>query len=242
VKRLLMNVSVLVALGSFAAGAASQYKWVTPEGKTVYSDLPPPASEKLLKDVATVQPTPLAPAGAPRSAPTPELPYGLKVATNRSPVVLYTAPECPPCLAARRHLSARGVPFTEKVVEGSADFEAFKALGLSNNTFPAVTVGAEKSIGFEAVAYDRLLDAAGYPPSSRLPSGYARSAPEPLSPPQAQSPVGESNREQAAGGGGNGRPPARSAATADRPTIDRYRSDTAPAAAAGAADTPAVRF
>jgi glutaredoxin len=241
VKRLLINVSVLVALASFAAGAASQYKWVTPEGKTVYSDLPPPASEKLRKDASMVQQAPLAPASAPSSAPAPELPYGLKVATGRSPVVLYTAPECPPCLAARRHLSARGIPFTEKIVEGSADFEAFKALGLSNNTFPAVTVGAEKSIGFEAVAYDRLLDSAGYPSTSRLPSGYARSAPAPLSPPQAQSPAGDLGREQAAGGGANGRPPARNAA-ADRPTIDRYRSDTAPAAAAGTTDAPAVRF
>lgn len=183
-KRVLLNSLVLVALGTLAAPSAAQYKWRSPEGTIVYSDVPPPAGARLMNERSSEPASPAAPAAS--SAANPELPYELKAASGKFPVVLYTAPDCAPCSAARQHLSARGVPFSEKTISSTADFEAFKARGFSDNSFPALTVGREKTVGFESGAYDRLLNAAGYPRSSRLPTNYKQAAAEPMTPPQPQ--------------------------------------------------------
>lgn len=184
-KTLQVIAALLAAAAGLLAGpAAGQYKWHTAEGTTVYSDLPPPPGARLMKEPQVKMDGTAA--GTPDLAPAAELPYDLRVVNSKFPVLLYTAPDCAPCAAARQHLAGRGIPFTEKSISTSADFEAFKSRGFSENSFPALTVGREKAVGFEPGAYDRLLNAADYPRTSRLPPNYRQPAAEPLTPPQPQ--------------------------------------------------------
>lgn len=235
-KRSLVNGLVLVALGGIgvhAAPALAQYKWQSADGTTVYSDVPPPGgAQRMNERVSAVRST--------DAAPTVELPYELKTVSTRFPVVLFTAPECAPCQAARAHLGARGVPFSERTVSTSADFDAFKGQGFADNSFPAMTVGRDRTVGFEAGAWDRLLNAAGYPKSSRLPPNYKQAAAEPMTPPVAQRLTVNVRREGAADA--DGTPPSASAAPSQR-AIDQYRASLQAAQRANRTATePSVRF
>lgn len=155
--------------------ALAQYKWIGADGRVNYSDMPPPPDHRRLLR---------APGGA-ASAEAPaagdaRLPYALRAAAHRYPVVLYTAADCEPCEQGRSHLARRGVPFTEKHVQTKADIEAFNALGFAEAQFPSVSVGREKMVGFEASRWDQMLDAAGYPKSSMLPANVAARTVEPM--------------------------------------------------------------
>jgi glutaredoxin len=171
---LTLAVSVGVWTIAFSSSAIAQYKWQGADGKINYSDIPPPAEGKLLRGPNGVPPVEVA-EGSPN-----DLPYALKQAVNKYPVTLYAAPDCAPCKQARDALTKRGIPFAEKSIVNSNDVEYFKKLGFTEATIPSVMVGKEKSVGFEASAYDRLLDAAGYPRSSLLPKTYKGSAAEVL--------------------------------------------------------------
>ena len=162
--------------GLMLAGAANaQYKWVGPDGKINYSDLPPPpgTSAQSLGNVSKAD------AGATENA---GLPASLRMTASKYPVVLYTAADCPPCKEAQAHLTRRGIPFSERTVATPADSEIFRKVGFTENRFPALTVGREKQVGFEPETWNRLLDAAGYPKTSQLPPRWRPAAAEPLAP------------------------------------------------------------
>jgi glutaredoxin len=223
-----LMLAVAAAVVAIPAAADAQYKWQTPDGRTVYSDVPPPSGVKPMNT-----PNPVEAPSAEASVPQVELPYELKAVNSKFPVVLYSAPDCAPCTAARQHLASRGVPFSEKSISTTSDFDAFKARGFSDNSFPALTVGREKTVGFEAGAYDRLLTAAGYPRSSKLPHGYQQAAAEPMTPPQAQKLTVNVQREAAQGPAA----PAR-----QQSSIELYRQQMQAGAAARPGDKPSMRF
>lgn len=235
-KQTLANVLILVASGWITAPAAAQYKWLASDGTTVYSDVPPPQGARSMRDRA-VEPSGSAPSATVGvdSAPAAELPYELKALNGKFPVLLYTAPECVPCTAARAHLGGRGIPFTEQSVATSADFEAFKARGFSENGFPAMSVGREKTVGFEAGAYDRLLNAAGYPRTSKLPPNYRQAAAEPMTSPQAQKLSVSVQRETPPGA-----TPA--AAAGEESPLELYRRQMQAGAARAGDGGPSMRF
>ena len=162
----LAGVALAAALAVPAAHA--QYKWIGANGRVNYGDRPPPVDNRRLVR---------APAGA-HSSETPaagdhRLPYALRSATVKYPVVLYTAPDCEPCELGREHLSQRGVPYTEKHVKSAADVRAFNALQFgASPQFPVLTVGTDRMVGFEATRWNGMLDAAAYPRSSMLPPNY----------------------------------------------------------------------
>jgi glutaredoxin len=151
---------ITAVVSTHAAPLAAQYKWVGPGGTVTYSDLPPPAGQS----------------GARLGEPPPRgedpMPAALRQAATRYPVVLYTTADCAPCQQARAMLSKRGVPFAERTVATAQDAEAFRRAGFADNSLPAVSVGRERSVGFEQSAWERLLDAAGYPKTSMLPVAY----------------------------------------------------------------------
>jgi len=186
---------VAALVGALATPAAlAQYKWVGASGTVTYSDLPPPPG---------VQATTLARKGSTAAAGeaplTPEggLAGAVRTAATKYPVVLYTTRDCAPCQQARAHLQQRGVPFAERTIESQQDAQAFKQLGFTEPSVPAIAVGRERMTGFEPEQWRRLLDAAQYPASSKLPAGYraapaqrlasnaVRSAPQDLSGAQA---------------------------------------------------------
>ncbi|MGH8673689.1 MAG: glutaredoxin family protein, partial [Burkholderiales bacterium] len=104
---------------------------------------------------------------APQSAG--QEPFAVQQAKSKFPVTLYTVPNCQGCEAARKLLNARGVPFKEISLTDAAQMDEFKQ-AVGGNTVPAMLVGATVQKGFEESAYQRLLDAAGYPATGVVPS------------------------------------------------------------------------
>ena len=152
---------LLLAAASLGANAQA-YRWVDSSGHTIISDTPPPGKAK-----AVTQTNDTAEASA-------NLSYATRKAMASFPVTLYTAPDCiDDCKRARDLLSGRGVPFTEKVVQKQEDFDELKKL-VGDAFVPSIKVGGQFNRGFEAGAYNSLLDLAGYPktaPYGSKPTG-----------------------------------------------------------------------
>lgn len=172
------ELAALLLLGlTAAAPAAAQYKWVGPGGEVTFSDRPPPAGSDAVKVSS------MASASARRD--DANLPAALREPASKHPVVLYTTADCAPCQMARTHLTRRGVPFAERTLSTTADAEAFRRAGFQEVTLPGLGVGRERSLGYDSSAWDRLLDAAGYPQTSMLPASYRQQPPVALAPPAA---------------------------------------------------------
>lgn len=225
--RFALAAIALVGIGASHAGPAlAQFKHVDANGKVTYSDRPPPP------EVKSGQTIKLSSRGndANRSA-NPELPFSLKQPATKYPVVLYTSPDCDHCNTARAHLTARGVPYSEKVIRNNADVAAFKGLGFSEVSFPAITIGSQRQNGFEAGALNTLLDAAGYPKNVPLPSGYTAKI-ENLTP----EPAGKTHVRVAEGDTSNQASSGETKAEAAKARRERIQAASKPKA------EPAIRF
>jgi glutaredoxin len=155
----------LLMLCLAVAGTCAQadtYRWVDSGGRTVVSDTPPPGKTK-----GVVKNGEKAEAGD-------NLPFATKKAAEAFPVTLFTTAECiTECKNARDLLNGRGVPFTEKMLQTQAEIDELKQL-IGDAFVPALKVGNQRFRGFEAGAYDNLLDLAGYPKTAAYgskPSG-----------------------------------------------------------------------
>ena len=150
-----------LALASTCASAEA-YRWVDPAGRVIISDTPPP---KTAKAVAKLD-------GSSENADG--LPFALRKAKENFPVTLYTAADClSNCQQAREMLNGRGIPFTEKMLQKAEDANELKQL-VGDVFIPSLKVGNQSFRGFEAGAYNNLLDLAGYPksaPYGSKPSG-----------------------------------------------------------------------
>lgn len=169
------TASVLVVTLLLAAGAAHAqlYKWVGPDGKVTYSDVPPPKTAKQVeqKDLAS----------ATGGASTAGLPYELAQAARNHPVTLYTGDKCDPCDEARSYLKQRGVPFAEKTVTSNDDIARLKQVA-GDSRLPFVTIGRDKHTGFNDGTWGPALSAAGYPQTSMLPKTYRHPAAQAAAP------------------------------------------------------------
>jgi glutaredoxin len=170
---LLATVAVL-CLGSatFMSQAQQLYRIVGPDGKVTFSDQPPPAASNA--KITTGRGGTFAESGG-----SGALPAALRPIVSKYPVTLYTAKDCGPCSSGRSLLSARGVPFTEKLIDSNEDNEAFKRL-TGGNTLPVANVGGQQMKGFNEGEWTQYLDAAGYPKESVLPASYRNPAAAPL--------------------------------------------------------------
>ena len=157
-----------------AAPAAAQYRWTDANGKVHYGDAPP----RDARDVRSLGMRP--PAAAPTDA-NANLPFELRRAVERAPVVLYTSPECQPCVPAAALLRERGVPYAERSVTTGEDLQEFRRL-TGGLRLPHVTVGTLSQNGFNSEIWHSLLDSAGYPKGSMLPRSHQWAAPQPLVP------------------------------------------------------------
>lgn len=158
------------------------YRSVTPDGRVVFSDVPPPDAKP-----------PAAGGGASDAAArNPALPFALREVTNRFPVTLYTGPDCAPCNSGRALLAGRGIPYSEATVTTDADAQALQRLS-GERSLPLLTIGSQHVKGFSSTEWHQYLDAAGYPKTSALPGGWKPAQARPLAPqlvaaPAAQSP------------------------------------------------------
>jgi glutaredoxin len=164
-----MKRSALVLLPVLAALAlaaqAQQYRWVDEKGRVQYTDTLPPASARNVQkknfkgNAVGTQPS-----------------YELDRAVREAPVTLYSHPVCKEaCDFARELLNKRGVPFSEVVATDAEKVEALKQVS-GGTAVPVLVVGGQVEKTVSAGAYNRALDAAGYPPAGVVP---ARSAAEP---------------------------------------------------------------
>jgi hypothetical protein len=224
-----MRRTTILLLSLLAASAnAATYKWIDADGRVTYGDRPPSASARPMNEAAAA-PNAEAPGDG-------RLPYALRTAAARFPVVIYTAKDCAACAAGRDHLQRRGIPFSERVLRTQADVDALLARGFAEALVPALSVGRERASGFEGGGWDALLDAAGYPKSSMLPKGWRPAAPEPLAGERGArgAPAGEARAapEAPQAQAADGTDAADASADAPRPTARQARRAQPPPPAA----------
>ena len=152
-----LGLAMLLCMGS---AGAQVFKWVDANGKTHFSDQPPPSTAK----PAQVKPSAGGASGV-------SLPYALATAARNYPVTLFTTNPCGGCDQGRAFLKSRGIPFTEKTVSNEADEAKLKEAGGSGN-MPFLLVGSARSTGFQAEAWTSMLNVALYPATKILPASY----------------------------------------------------------------------
>ncbi len=168
-KSILGVIALAAGLASPLAQAQQVYRIVGPDGKVTFSDRRPLTDAKVNEAAAK----------GTGGAGTAGLPFELRQAAQKYPVLLYTGDNCGPCGPARSLLSNRGIPFTEKTVITAQDAEALKRLS-GETSLPFVTIGSQQLKGFSDVEWTQFLNAAGYPAKSVLPASYRPPAPTPL--------------------------------------------------------------
>ena len=157
-------IATIALILASTLAVAQTYRWVDPAtGKTMISDSPPPGKVKnLTRSVSGDLGSDM------------ELPYATRKAMENFPVVLYTAPDCTTeCKLARDYLNKRGIPFSEKMLQKTEDFDELRNL-VGGAFVPSLKVGKQGIKGFDEGGYSNVLDLAGYPanalPGSK-PSG-----------------------------------------------------------------------
>jgi len=165
--------ALCLAMLSGAVVSAELYRWVDRDGKTHYTDTPPPASAKNVqqKKLATT------------SSGATGLPYAVQQAVKNFPVTLYSSACGNACTQAKALLDKRGLPYSEKNPQESPEMEAaLKKVTGGTLEVPTLTVGGEVIKGFEAGRWNSALDLAGYPQTVALPK-VAQPAPAAVKPP-----------------------------------------------------------
>jgi glutaredoxin len=200
----------LLAAASFGVGAQQVYRIIGPDGKVTFSDRPPPDAT-----AKAATPAGAAPAAGGGGSGLGALPFDLRTVAAKYPVTLYTGPDCGPCGAGRSFLEGRGIPYTERTVSTADDIEALKRLA-GQARLPFLTIGGQQMRGFSDAEWGTFLDAAGYPKTSQLPSGYRNPTAAPLVAVQAP-PARPEGGAAAAGGANQNRPPAAAAAAPAEP-------------------------
>lgn len=170
----------LYMLAGAMSAHAQVYKWVGPDGKIQYSDVPP-ASNPQVEAVAVDVPSPVSGKAA--------LPKDVAEAAKKNPVTLYSSANCTPCDTARSLLLTRGVPFSEKTVRTADDVAHLREVS-GDAQLPVMIVGTRKHQGFMAQDWDESLTAAGYPITNKLPKTYRNPPPEAAAP-RKEEPVPE---------------------------------------------------
>ena len=150
-----LPLAIAGLLATAGVGAETTYRWVDPStGGTVISDLPPPAGARQVMKYTG------------GSGGELQLPYAVRQASEKFPVILYTSAGCVTCRDARALLERRGVPFSERLANSEEEMAEFgRQLG-GEAVLPGISVGRQSARGFSPAAWNELLDAAGYPASA----------------------------------------------------------------------------
>ena len=171
-------MAVWLAAASTSLAAASLYQWKDAQGRTVYSDQPPPpnihnAQQKAFKG-SVIE--------------TGES-YATKTAREKFPITLYASACGIPCDQARQLLTQRGVPFSSKDPQASPEAQAELQKLTGRLSVPVLVVGSDRVDGFEASQWQAALDRAGYPKSAPAGSKPAAATAAPTTPPEPATPA-----------------------------------------------------
>lgn len=148
-------MTVWLAAASTSLAAASLYQWKDAQGRTVYSDQPPPADIRNAQQKAF-------------KGSVIEIgeSYATKSAREKYPITLYASACGIPCDQARQLLTQRGVPFSSKDPQASPEAQAELQKLTGRLSVPVLVVGSDRVDGFEAGQWQAALDHAGYPKSA----------------------------------------------------------------------------
>jgi glutaredoxin len=174
----LIMTAAWLAMASTPLAAAQLYQWKDADGRTVFSDQPPPTPVKNVQQRNFRD-----------SVIETGEPYALLTARAKFPVTLYISACGPLCDQARQLLDERGIPYRNKDLIASEDArkELQKLTGKLN--VPVLMVGSEQIEGFQAGQWHAALDRAGYPKTampSRPPMPVLAPAPQPKVAPEAK--------------------------------------------------------
>jgi glutaredoxin len=139
---------LLMVVAAAPAHAQKLYKWIGKDGTISYHDQPPPSGSDYRVEEKKIS-------GGQKEDPQQE-------AAERSPVVLYSTAKCSSCQAARAYLQKRGVPFTEKNVEGSRELQDELIKQAGELSVPTIKVGTKLMRGYIESLLEGELDQAGY--------------------------------------------------------------------------------
>ncbi|MBT9567370.1 MAG: glutaredoxin family protein [Thiobacillus sp.] len=167
----ILLLAAWLAAASMPRAAAQLYQWKDAQGRTVYSDQPPPpnirnAQQKSFKGNVI------------ESGES----YATQTAREKYPVTLYASACGAFCDDARKLLNERGIPFSSKDPQASPEAQAELQKLTGQLRVPVLMVGSEKLSGFEAEQWQSALDRAGYPKSA-LPGRKPAPAAAPAAPP-----------------------------------------------------------
>jgi glutaredoxin len=173
----ILLVAASLAAASMPLAAAQLYQWKDAQGRTVYSDQPPPPSIRNAQQ---------------RSFKGSFIEggesYAARTAREKYPVTLYASACGVPCDQARQLLSERGIPYSSKDPQASPEARAELQKLTGQLRVPVLMVGSDRIDGFETGQWQSALDRAGYPKSaqpSRPPAAPAATpAPEPAPSPR----------------------------------------------------------
>jgi len=173
-QRAFILTAILIGTASAPLAAAQIYQWKDAQGRTVYSDQPPPpsihnAQQKSFKgNLIEVGES-----------------YAVKTAREKNPVTLYASACGAPCDQARQLLTERGVPFSSKDPQASPESQSELQKLTGRLSVPVLVVGSDKIDGFETGQWQAMLDRAGYPksaPPGRKPAPQTAVTPAPAAP------------------------------------------------------------
>lgn len=151
----LIMIAVWVATASAPLAAAQLYQWKDAQGRMMYSDQPPPASIKNAQQKSFKG----------NLIETGES-YATKTAREKHPITLYASACGAPCDQARKLLTDRGSPFSNKDPQASPDAQAELKKLTGKLSVPVLVVGSERIDGYETEQWNAALDRAGYPKSA----------------------------------------------------------------------------
>jgi hypothetical protein len=166
----LLCLALSAALCSGAAWAQA-YKWKDAQGRTHYTDTPPPpdahsvTEKKLRGNVVDTSGS-----------------YAEQEAMRRAPVTVWLGNECDAlCESALALMKARAIPYTTQRITTEEQKKAFAGKFKQKEArVPAINAGADQLVGFSESAWTALLDRAGYPAKgSAKPQPPAKSVPAP---------------------------------------------------------------
>jgi glutaredoxin len=166
--------AVALLLLSLPLWAGTMYRWVDAEGRVHYTDTPPPASARDVKEQKVRTP----------EADASRLPYATQIAARNFPVTLYATDCGEPCTRARELLRKRGIPHTEKDPQRPAEQRELSRLLSGQLEVPVLKVGSSLNRGFLEEQWHIALDAAGYPRNAGAPPPAPKPAPEPAAAPE----------------------------------------------------------
>jgi glutaredoxin len=181
--RISRRIGILACIVATATLAQAQgqkvYRYVDPEGRTVYSDHAPPPSAKNVQIKKLGQ-----------NLIETEPPLSQRIAQERYPVTFYTFDCGDLCQRGEALLNRRGVPFTTVLVNKPEGADRLKRL-TGEVEAPVLQVG-DKLIakGFNESVWQDLLTEAGYPktpPPRRITPQPKPPAEAPKAEPKAKS-------------------------------------------------------